>query len=102
MIKLIVHIFTSKPSNTGYVQTAFTATCAKTGKVIFAVAGCENNIRTMACEWEGAGTGWDKGIIFSKSELGIREFDRMVKGEPYAGNNADQLRAYIKEKLQLA
>jgi len=99
MIKLVVNIFTSKPSNTGYVQTAFTATCAKTGKAIFAVAGCENNIRAMACEWEGAGTGWDRGIMFTTAELGIREFDRMVKDEPYAGNNAEDIREYIKKQL---
>ena len=101
MIKLLVHIFTSKPSNTGYVETAFTATDTKTGKCIFAKTGCENNVRKMAHDWEGEGTGWDRGIIFTQSELGIREFDRLVKGEPYSANNAEDIRAYIKKELGL-
>lgn len=99
MIKLIVHIFTSKPDRNGNVETAFTATDAKTGKVIFAVTACEDNVRAMAHDWEGKGTGWDKGIIFNQSELPIREYNRMVKDEPYAGCNAEDVRAYIKEKL---
>jgi len=82
----------------GNCYWAFRFTDLATGEVVTGkISGGESNINAIRCNWSG--DDWDRGIRFDKTELGIREFDRLTKNWEYAGCSPEDLAAFIKSRL---
>lgn len=74
--------------------------CA-TGKTVKGkISGGESNIRGIAYDWDGEGTGWNsRAFYFYTRELKNREFNALWKSLDYAGCESKELKAYIRAEL---
>jgi hypothetical protein len=96
-IKAYLDCINSRTDMAGNRYWAFRYTDIETGKTVFGtISGGESNIscitRIMGYDW--------KEVIYTRHELPIREFDRLVKGAPYAGCNPEtELVPFIKKGL---
>ena len=95
----ILEVFNSKADYAGNRYFAFTFTDIKSGKSVSAtISGGESNLKAVMFNFNGSGD-WDRSIRFSVNEMGIRAFNRLTNGWPYAGCNPDELRDFIKKSL---
>ena len=62
------------------------------------ISGGESNINAIRLHM-GRVDGWDAGINTRRTELKIREFNRLTKDWPHAGCNPEDLANFIKERL---
>ncbi len=89
----------SRRDRAGNCYFAFVYTDHATGKTARGtVSGGEGNVRGIVYELNGKS--WEpRNVLTSSRELGVREFDRMVKGWPYAGCTPAELAAFVRAEL---
>ena len=94
-----ITIYNSKSDRFGNRYWAFTFVDHKTGKEVRAkISGDESNIRAISRNW-GDVDDWDRSFQFHQQELGIRQFNSMIKDWAYAGCTPVELVTWIKSKL---
>jgi len=92
-------IINSKADIYGNRYWAFRYTDHETGNNVEArISGGESNINAIRCHM-GKVDGWDSGINTKRTEMKIREFNRLTKDWPHAGCSPEDLANYIKNNL---
>jgi hypothetical protein len=99
MIKWILEIINSKRDLNGNCYWAFVAVETATGKqCVGSISGGESNILAARRYLPGV-TEPSSNVRYSCAEMPIREFNRRVKGWPYAGCCPDAIAQFITENL---
>lgn len=94
-ITATIEILNSRRDTFGNCYWAFRFIDHVTGcEVTATVSGGESNIRGIALGWTKPRE-WDRSIQFMPRELGIREFNRLVKDWPHAGCTSDELATFV-------
>jgi len=94
-----ITILNSKGGRSGNRRWAFIFVDHATKRCVCAIiAGGDSNIRAIARVW-GDVDDWDRSFLWHSQELTEREFDRKVKGWPYAGCAPEELAQFIKDDL---
>jgi hypothetical protein len=96
MITAILQCFNSKPDSYGNRYWAFRWIDTPSAKRVEAqISGGESDItaivRSMGLRWESC--------LYSRQEMGIRDFRRIVKDWPHAGCAPDELAEFIRRTL---
>jgi hypothetical protein len=95
-VKAFVTCYNSKADIAGNRYWAFRWVNIRTGReVVGTISGGESNISVIVREM---GLDW-KSVCYNRHEMGIRDFNRMVKDWPYAGCCPDKLASFIKRGL---
>lgn len=89
----------SRPDNAGNRYFAFVYTDHTTGRTARGtVCGGESNVRQILFELNGGS--WEpRNVLTTARELPIREYNRTIKGWPYAGCTGPQLAAFVRAEL---
>lgn len=66
--------------------------------IVARFGGGASNIEAIRYGWSTPKE-YDRGILTEYIEKPIREFNRHVKGLPYAGSDPDDIRAFIRGRL---
>lgn len=103
MIKAALECINSKRDRAGNCYWAFRYTDNETGlQVCGTVSGGESNIsgmlRHIATTCKDGMTDWDS-VHYTRQEMPIREFDRMVKDWPHAGCLPEELAAFVESRI---
>ena len=97
--KYVITKLNSRGDMYGNRYWAVQATNLKNDKTTYGKVGA-NNIDGVARYWDVPGD-WDRSILFQEKELPIRDFNRLTKGWPYIGNNADEIALKLRAALGL-
>jgi len=96
-----LQILNSKADIYGNRYWAFVYTDNASGNQVKGlISGGESNIDCIRHDWNGKNTGWNRGIVVSREEMKIREFNRHTKKWRYAGCRPEEIRNYIKDSLK--
>lgn len=87
-IKIIAEIINSKPDQNGNRYFSAIITDPDTSKIAKGiVAGGENNITSALWEY----CGYESQYYYTRTELPIREYQRLTKNWPYLGCTNDEI-----------
>lgn len=97
-----LNCFNSRCDTFGNCYYAFVWTDNATGRTVCGtISGGESNVRSILYHMNGGN--WEpRNVFFTSTELPIREYNRAVKGWPYAGCTGDELAAFIRKGLASA
>jgi hypothetical protein len=97
MIQAILECFNSKRDRNGNCYWAFRWTDTQTGESVAGqVSGGESNVGSIMY---GMGLTCET-CHHTRTEMGIRDFNRMVKTWPYAGCTKEELAHFVRKGLQ--
>jgi len=100
-IDTILTAINSRRDSNGNVYYAFRFhDCATETTVTGYCGACgESNLYAIRRIWNPALDDWDRTMDFRTEEMGIRDFNRMIKGMEYAGSQPEEIAKFIRDRL---